>query len=513
MAKLVFSQAITTSIPYPYTIIVGKQSVYESLKDVVPCLYYKSDVDLNQWDVKGTAIICRQGLPAFSSSKVSQHLVSKGIVTHIASTLLDDIEASSPLEAIDSFLAALNVVQVKQQSIKKLFDIEKAKVIGFLDKKPPDPIFLVKGLIRMDVTGFLEGAGGTSKSMAFMQLQVSIATGRKWLGLFEIESNSIGSSVGIYGEETREELAYRLYYICQYLKLTPKEQEKVQRRVFMYSAVDDEYLPVLSKQGNNQAEPTDFADNFLAAVEEIKDLKFVAIDPLAKYFGGSMMDTQDAYKYTGQLKKIVRAKGCPAFTLNHINKQGLKEGGSLEGAGYGSVGFRDSNRCMLNLTTMTVVQAAKYTNVDPERHKYYVKMSSTKTNYTAPEIGEWWFERKDYGVLDFVNIDKFEKNKDSEFNWMFVWEYVDGSYKGGKKLNITEVRNAAACGNIKAEHGKKMTKTMVDNAINHLVAHQYLKVEKVKDKSGKKDIDVYIPIKNFSNKPDDDEIEVLAGQL
>jgi hypothetical protein len=192
MTKLVFSQAISTELPFPYTIIVGKQSVFDSLQGVLPCLYYKSDVNLNDWDVQGTAIICKQGLPAFSSSKLSQHLVSKGIETHIAPTLLTDIEdadpVSGPVAAIEAYISSLKVVKVDQpptESDSKFKSLRHEQLFGEeVDEwGEGDPVeFTVDNMFHKKGLSIVYGNTQAGKTTALVDMLCHSSSGITWQG-------------------------------------------------------------------------------------------------------------------------------------------------------------------------------------------------------------------------------------------------------------------------------------------------------------------------------------------
>ena len=445
-----------------------------------------------------TVVIFRQGINVVDITSIKNKLNSKGFDVL---TCNDDLEAQQDNPNLQAYLDAVKVsLWAKEQPVekvkaapKKLFELEQASVKGYLSSKPPEPKFLIKNLIRLGITGFLEGAGGTSKSIAFMQLQVCLAAGRKWMGKFEIASEGIGSSVVIYGEETSEELQYRLYYICDHMNLTLAEKEKVYKRVFMFSAVDEEYTPVLSKNGNNEAAPTDFVEKLIATVEFLTDLVFVGIDPLAKYFGGGMMDNKDAYRYAGELKKICKAKGCTVLTLNHVNKSGMKEGGNLEAAGYGSVAFRDSSRIMLNMTKMTDKQANAYDDIEEGTQELYVKLTLTKGNYTAPQTEAWWFKRLDYGILEWADLNEIEKHEKSDNTWMFVLSYISKGYANGQKYNITQLREAAKNETLTGESGKKIPMTQIRIWIDYLLNDGIIKEEVTKNPVNNNKVTVYVP--------------------
>ena len=373
---------------------------------------------------------------------------------------------------------------------KKLVELEKASVKGMLTKKPPEPSFLLLNLIRRAITGFLEGAGGTSKSMWLIQLQVCLAIGRLFLGKFPVASEGIGSSFVIYGEETSAELHARLFHLCQVMELTPKEITKVEARVFMYSAVDDDYNPVLSKTGNGEAEPTAFIDQMLNTLEEVDDLVFVGIDPLAKFYGANLMDSKDGYRYTQELKKICKAKGATVLTLNHINKAGLRDGGSAAAAGYGSVAFRDSSRIMINMTVMTAPQA-KLRGIEPDDREFYVQMSITKNNYVPPAKSETWLHRGEHGVLSYVELNLIpDEESMAAQDWKFVLDYIKDGAANGQQYGKTDLMNAAILG----ESCYPISKLKKAGFLQDLLNKGKLKTESVKVPNNNKLKDVYVVV-------------------
>ncbi len=90
------------------------------------------------------------------------------------------------------------------------------------------------GLLSRGITGILAGEGGSSKTQVLLQLGVSMATGRPWLGRFVVDRAVRWSSARVLlalAEEDEDEVRRRLHMIARTLDLTEREREAVTDRV------------------------------------------------------------------------------------------------------------------------------------------------------------------------------------------------------------------------------------------------------------------------------------------
>ena len=71
---------------------------------------------------------------------------------------------------------------------KPLFKPQDASIKPYLEKAPPPREFLLKDLLPLNVVGAIVGPGGVSKSYAVLDIGRAVATGRKALGTWEVET-------------------------------------------------------------------------------------------------------------------------------------------------------------------------------------------------------------------------------------------------------------------------------------------------------------------------------------
>jgi len=481
-----------------YTILTNQ------LKDKAAVMKYGADFNIPNVPNENV-IIFTQGAISSTTGKTIANLVKNG---HTVIPSYIDIDNESI--DIEDYISKIMSSNLDKNIILPLVELDKCSVKGALTKMPPEPSYLVLGLIRRAITGFLEGAGGTSKSTALLQLQVSLATRRYWLGKFSIAPESIGSSFVIYGEETQEEINFRLYHICKQMELTPKEITLVEERVFTYAAVNAEYSPILTKDGGNEATPTDVIDRLLVTLKGLDNLSFVGIDPLAKFFGGNLMDSKDAYRYTQELKRIAKEKNATVLTLNHINKVGLREGGSVGAAGYGSVGLRDSSRIMMNLTTMKETEATKK-GIEKSECEYYVRLTVTKNNYTAPQKEEYWFKRGEAGILDYVQFDAESTAEKGYTDWIHVLNYIQNGLNQGLKYHQKNIKEA----HITDEHSNVLSQAKKVAALEFLLNKGKLLTEEICVGHSKKPTSMFVlpPVEKVCGKTIEEMDAYLAEAL
>lgn len=416
-----------------------------------------------------------------------QHLEANGCEVVVTPEAF--IETLPNFDNLDKAIYSIdfNTPVVKETpKVKKLVDLDKTKVHDMVYTAPNPFQFLLKDKLRLGLAGMLEGEGGASKSTTAMMLQVSIATGVPFLGYYEIAPEAIGESFGIYGEEGADDLHYRLHHIMTELNLTIEQCKQVAERVHMFSMVDSDHRSVLVQDSKNTVTTTGFVEEIIATVEDLKHLKLVVIDPLAKYYGGGLYCMDDAYRFSHELKKICSAKGATVLTINHVNKAGLKDTTNLSANGFGSVGFRNSSRFMINMRLMTASEAKKLIPDEPDLMNFYVKFTFTKGNYGPPETGGIWLKRGNYGVLQHVELIEQDDDSAEDTNYLNVVNFVEKCASEGTQCTKTLVRETP----INSDSGCPIPNAKKLVLLADLVTNKKL-LEIVPEKKGNKMIDTY----------------------
>ncbi|RYZ45998.1 MAG: hypothetical protein EOO72_02940, partial [Myxococcaceae bacterium] len=94
-----------------------------------------------------------------------------------------------------------------------------------------DDSHLPQGFLPLGKVGMLAAAGGAGKTMALVQLAVSVATGRPWLGHYGVPVSSRGRVVLALAEEDTDEAHRRLYAVRRGLALSEHEWADVLDRI------------------------------------------------------------------------------------------------------------------------------------------------------------------------------------------------------------------------------------------------------------------------------------------
>lgn len=118
-------------------------------------------------------------------------------------------------DAIDQALAELDAAPVDAQVESVPLDLSGADVGLMLENDPPLRRWLVTDRLPLGVVGVLAAAGGTGKSMAVLQLAISVATRLPWL---EMDMGNPGAVLILSAEDDREEIHRRLHAIARHYR-------------------------------------------------------------------------------------------------------------------------------------------------------------------------------------------------------------------------------------------------------------------------------------------------------
>ena len=206
-----------------------------------------------------------------------------------------------------------------------------------LDGQPvPERVWHVHDLIPANTVTLLSGDGGTGKSLCALQLAVSTALQRPWLGL----AVRHGKAVYLSAEDDKAELHRRLADITRAENATLADLGDLTLRSL---AGEDALLAIVAKGGTLQATP------LLEAVEQLlqhdcPDL--LVLDTLADYFPGDENNRAQARQFIGLLRGLAINHRCAVVMLAHPSLHGIASGTGTSG----STGWNNSVRSRLYLS-------------------------------------------------------------------------------------------------------------------------------------------------------------------
>jgi RecA-family ATPase len=299
------------------------------------------------------------------------------------------------IQDIDKALAEIDAMPADVPSTPEPFDLSGAGVGPMLETDPPPRLWLVKDRLPLGVVGLLAAAGGTGKSMAVLQLAVSVATGLPWLRL---DMGLPGSVLILSAEDDRDEIHRRLHAVARHYRNTlplgdwDDYADLIRERVKVLDRVGEDNR--LTIQVDRKIIRTDVAARIVETVRTFTDCRLIVLDPLARFDGGDPNDNADATRLIECAEFVRRETGATVLLPHHVAKG--KSGAGQE-AVRGASALVDGARWVGLLATMRPEEAKQY-RANPDDAGRFVHFSTPKGNYSAPWSG-LWLERGTGGVL------------------------------------------------------------------------------------------------------------------
>lgn len=294
--------------------------------------------------------------------------------------------------------------------IKPLCDVADARVDDLLDHKPPDRKWLLDQLLPLGVVALLAAGGGTGKSLLSLQLAISIATGRPFLGL---DVGETGAVLVVAAEDERDELHRRLWCIVQAMRdhdeFTAADDRRLRERLFIVPRVGENNL--LTDVIGNTVSRTEMADRIRLTAEQIPDLKLIVLDPVSRFRGGNENANDAATRFIEVAETLRAETGATVLMPHHMSKDGLRAGAERLSAENlrGASALLDGARWAMAMATLPRDLAEKY-GVNSDDASRYVRLDAVKNNYAPPWDGLWLY-RRDGGVLVPVTLQRNQSKR------------------------------------------------------------------------------------------------------
>lgn len=256
--------------------------------------------------------------------------------------------------------------------------------------------------------GVLAAPGGTGKTTLLISLAVAVASGWDWLGLRVAQR---GRVLLVLGEETREEVARRMWIACNY------GGQAAGQGADRWAALSLGLVDVLALSGQTATlvdaagERTSFAGDLAALVAQ-QGYKLVVVDPLSRANGGDENDNATVTRLVECLEALAES-GATVLVAHHTAKAVVREGrdDSSQADARGAGALVDGARWAASLRRVAPSWGA---GESPAWEGERVQLAVTKTNYgPRPEPLELFWPRGEstYRVATAAEVDRWRAAK------------------------------------------------------------------------------------------------------
>jgi RecA-family ATPase len=187
----------------------------------------------------------------------------------------------------------------------------------------PERTWLVPGLIPSRNVTLFSGDGGTGKSLLALQLAVSVAAGRPWLGR---EVADVGPAIFITAEDEKDEVKRRTANIIKPLELRFRDLPGLHVDSL---AGEDALLAVETRDGGLAATPL-FAE--LETMAARISPRLIVLDTSADIFGANENDRAKVRGFVGMLRRVALVNDCAVVLLSHPSLTGMSSGSGISGS-------------------------------------------------------------------------------------------------------------------------------------------------------------------------------------
>ena len=290
--------------------------------------------------------------------------------------------------------------------------------------KPAPLDFVLPGLLSGTV-GTLFSPGATGKSFLLLEAAMGIAcavTGGDLLGLRA--GLPSGRRVAYLAAEDGEQvLRHRIHEIGQ--RIPPDAREAIADALDIecivgrrFNIMDDRHLHPL----------VDFAAG----------ARLLVVDTISRVHQLDENSASDMSRLLGNLEYVAAQTGAAVIFAQHVAKSAARDGqGDQQHAARGSSVLTDNARWGAALMRMTEVEAAKH-GVSHVGHRFFVRMSVPKNNYSEP-IADLWFRREAGGVLVPAHLEAVDAGRAGRGGRNAYQDLKDGFTRTAPPVSATGV--------------------------------------------------------------------------
>ncbi len=247
---------------------------------------------------------------------------------------------------------------------------------GIPDIEVTDNFILEPYIPKQSIIMF-DGLGETGKTLLAMQLAMSLATGKPFLG-FEIKEKQ--KVLYLTAEENDSNFAQRLKLLAKGLSVD-KEQLQNFAWISAYSPSFQCNTYRLLQNTMRKIEPTEFYDYLVNIITHFKP-SLVILDSLVNFYGLDENSSEQASIFMETLKMITKNHDCSFMLLHHQTKEAMRADG--EKLFRGSMVFREQSRARITLervnedTKKLTIEKLNY--YSPLRQNVLLSLATTNEN-------------------------------------------------------------------------------------------------------------------------------------
>lgn len=239
------------------------------------------------------------------------------------------------------------------------------------------------GFLPRGKVGMVAAAGGAGKTMALLQLAVSVATGHPWLGGetvsgFSVPQDAQGHVCLLLAEEDAEEVQRRMIAIKNTLNLDAQQWDLVRKRLLIRPMAGEAAQLIEPDGERGKTRETAFFQELRKRLDERGvNWSLIVLDPLSRLATAETeVDNHHATRFIATIEKLVNVRGNPTVLVAHHSNKSARGGvgaGSTNAA-RGASGLSDGVRWMATLDYPVIEKSE-----EPQ-----LTLSLVKHNYNPP---------------------------------------------------------------------------------------------------------------------------------
>lgn len=287
--------------------------------------------------------------------------------------------------------------------------------------------------------------GGVGKSSLSILDAVAIATGNPLTGFDIVKPGA----VWIYNtEDSLDEIKRRIAAISMYYKIPLSDLKNV------YISSGRDHPLIFAKTGQNGIEINTNAIESTAKFIHDNKIVLLIIDPFIRCHEVDENSNVAIDKVVWCLQRIIDKTGCAIGLVHHTSKAGYKLGSNKNGdepdmyAARGATALINAARIAHVLITMSEKEAKKL-GINPEIHRWYMRLDNAKANLQPPAKNALWFQKinmtlcngDEVGTIepvDLIDIEASNKQVELKTERSIYGEILDDYLNIGEEMKVTD---------------------------------------------------------------------------